>query len=358
MAFQREDASSSVVRQPEKKLCADSQFDRDVEPLFNSSVSRSPVLRLPPEITSEIFLHFLPTYPQFPPLSGILSPVILCQICGHWREIALSTPRLWRAIKLLLRPSQGELALLDCLTTWLARSGQSPLVLEIRTPRTPRPSEPKLLFLADCMQAITANRHRLDHLVLDVPFKHLSFLSGDMPLLRDLTISTRAAPDGTPILIDRAPALRNLVVSMFDVAFRQLPFAQLISLDVDYIFLAEGAEILREAKNLIDCRFTMCDDSTTTTSLPMIPAHQRLRHLTFCLPEDDVSIHSLLNELTLPVLSKLEVYEDGVTVDALVAFISRSQCRLEELRITYASLEEATYREALPSIPAIILEYD
>ncbi|KAJ7704168.1 hypothetical protein B0H16DRAFT_1902148 [Mycena metata] len=346
MTFQREDASSSVVRQPEKKLCA----DRDVEPLSNSSVSRSLVLRLPPEITSEIFLHFLPTYPEFPPLSGILSPVLLCQICGHWREIALSTPRLWRAIKLVLRSGQGELPLLKSLATWLERSGQSPLALEITTTIESK-------FLPDCMKTIAPHRHRLDHLVLDVPFEHLSFLSGDLPLLRDLTIGStyHAPPEDSSILINHAPALRNLVIPVFDVAFRQLPFGQLTSLDAEYIYLDECAEILREAKNLIDCRFTVCDDSTP--SLPMIPAHQRLRRLSFRL-EDGAHIDGLLNELTLPVLSKLEVYECGVSIDALVAFISRSQCTLEELRITSACFEEETYREALPSIPAIILERD
>ncbi|KAJ7932065.1 hypothetical protein B0H13DRAFT_809491, partial [Mycena leptocephala] len=54
-----------------------------------------PVLTLPNEIVSEIFMRFLPTYPRFPPFTGILSPTILTQICRKWREIALGTPALW-----------------------------------------------------------------------------------------------------------------------------------------------------------------------------------------------------------------------------------------------------------------------
>ncbi|KAJ7720010.1 hypothetical protein B0H16DRAFT_1739040 [Mycena metata] len=57
-----------------------------------------PVLTLPNELVSEIFLHFLPEYPRCPPLWGRLSPMTLTQICRQWREIAISTPRLWRAI--------------------------------------------------------------------------------------------------------------------------------------------------------------------------------------------------------------------------------------------------------------------
>ncbi|KAJ6577973.1 hypothetical protein B0H19DRAFT_1122031 [Mycena capillaripes] len=51
-----------------------------------------PVLTLPNEIISEIFIHFLPTYPFCPPLTGVLSPTILTHIFRRLREIALGTP--------------------------------------------------------------------------------------------------------------------------------------------------------------------------------------------------------------------------------------------------------------------------
>jgi hypothetical protein len=57
-----------------------------------------PVLTLPNEIVSEIFVHFLPDYPLLPPLTGLLSPTLLTHICRRWREIALGTPALWSAI--------------------------------------------------------------------------------------------------------------------------------------------------------------------------------------------------------------------------------------------------------------------
>ncbi|KAJ7701038.1 hypothetical protein B0H14DRAFT_2305838, partial [Mycena olivaceomarginata] len=54
-----------------------------------------PVLTLPNEIVSEIFVHFLPAFPQFPPPIGLLSPYLLCQICRKWRDIVFSTSALW-----------------------------------------------------------------------------------------------------------------------------------------------------------------------------------------------------------------------------------------------------------------------
>ncbi|KAJ6459557.1 hypothetical protein C8R45DRAFT_1030413 [Mycena sanguinolenta] len=59
-----------------------------------------PVLTLPKEIVAEIFVRFLPDYPSRPPLVGLHSPFLLTQICRPWREIASTTPTLWRAIPL------------------------------------------------------------------------------------------------------------------------------------------------------------------------------------------------------------------------------------------------------------------
>jgi hypothetical protein len=42
-------------------------------------------LTLPNEIVSEIFVHFVPPYPESPAFTGILSPATLSQICRQWR---------------------------------------------------------------------------------------------------------------------------------------------------------------------------------------------------------------------------------------------------------------------------------
>ncbi|KAJ7146177.1 hypothetical protein C8R44DRAFT_599326, partial [Mycena epipterygia] len=57
-----------------------------------------PVLKLPPEITSGIFVHCLPTLPSDPRL--LEAPLLLLGICKGWREIALQTPALWASFKI------------------------------------------------------------------------------------------------------------------------------------------------------------------------------------------------------------------------------------------------------------------
>ncbi|KAJ7894003.1 hypothetical protein B0H13DRAFT_1557430, partial [Mycena leptocephala] len=85
-----------------------------------------PVLTLPNEIISEIFIQFLPVYPLCPPFIGILSPNTLTQICHKWREVALATPALWRAIGLSDHRISFEQQR-HITVTWLKRSRHCPL---------------------------------------------------------------------------------------------------------------------------------------------------------------------------------------------------------------------------------------
>ncbi|KAJ7827093.1 hypothetical protein B0H13DRAFT_1657130, partial [Mycena leptocephala] len=57
-----------------------------------------PVLTLPYEITSRIFVACLPSDGVRP--SPDAAPLLLAQICRHWRKIALSTGELWCSVNL------------------------------------------------------------------------------------------------------------------------------------------------------------------------------------------------------------------------------------------------------------------
>ncbi|KAJ7501684.1 hypothetical protein B0H11DRAFT_1679953, partial [Mycena galericulata] len=90
----------------------------------------APILGLPHEMLAEIFYNFLPIYPMCSGLVGLQSPTLLSHVCRRWRNIALSLPRLWRAIKLhIVREPHPQQ--LDLLRTWLGRSGDHLLSIEI-----------------------------------------------------------------------------------------------------------------------------------------------------------------------------------------------------------------------------------
>ncbi|KAJ6481847.1 hypothetical protein C8R45DRAFT_313381 [Mycena sanguinolenta] len=82
-----------------KRSITELRAEQDIAQQRIDSFKYYPVLTLPNEIISEIFLHFLPAYPAYPPLFGTPSPTSLTQICRKWRGLALATPGLWRAIE-------------------------------------------------------------------------------------------------------------------------------------------------------------------------------------------------------------------------------------------------------------------
>jgi hypothetical protein len=120
---------SENLREPERALATLRAEKTQVQGRLDSY--KYPVLTLPNEIVSEIFVHFLPPYPQCPPLSGILSPNTLTRICRQWREVALATPALWRAIGLsdhrISFEQQHHITI-----NWLKRSRHCPLKFHCR----------------------------------------------------------------------------------------------------------------------------------------------------------------------------------------------------------------------------------
>ncbi|KAJ7473721.1 hypothetical protein B0H11DRAFT_1678411, partial [Mycena galericulata] len=90
-----------------------------------------PILDLPTETISEIFIQFLPTAPNRPLPHGFRSPALLTQICRRWLNIALATPSLWSALNLKLRDPSCLQPALELLQTWLARSRYLPLSISL-----------------------------------------------------------------------------------------------------------------------------------------------------------------------------------------------------------------------------------
>ncbi|KAF9265916.1 hypothetical protein L218DRAFT_845841, partial [Marasmius fiardii PR-910] len=103
----------------------------------------SPARRLFPELWSEIFLWCLPEHTlqhhlarrnaghNITDTSPSDAPLLLTRVCSSWREVALSTPKLWSNITYTVcRPSASK-SQLQRLETWLSRSGATPLSVVI-----------------------------------------------------------------------------------------------------------------------------------------------------------------------------------------------------------------------------------
>ncbi|KAJ7856544.1 hypothetical protein B0H13DRAFT_1727764, partial [Mycena leptocephala] len=271
-----------------------------------------PVLTLPNEIVSEIFVHFLPVYPKCPPPIGLLSPYLLCHICRKWRHIASATPALWRAISLPLRwPRNTEprqTLLLHILKLLLKSSGSC--LLSIRLDSDGMNDSACTLFA----RAITDHCARWEHLDLSIPWP-LNFLPREelpLPFLRSLRLGFDGENFTTTTTFLAAPLLQKVSLVRYRDAHGPIfPWSQLTVLSVDFIKPNKTIHLLNQLVNVVHCRLNIDLD----TEPILEPASWRdatlpyLETLIISAYRFIPGSRSLLDALTSPVLQRLQVTE-------------------------------------------------
>ncbi|KAJ7149291.1 hypothetical protein C8R43DRAFT_1193044 [Mycena crocata] len=199
------------------------------------------------EITSEIFIHFLPVYLISPPVRGLFSPIILTHICHQWREIALTTPALWRAINLnsgLESAAESK----ELLQAWITRSRTLPLSMDVRV------YEDMPLETAE-----TLGSHRLRWEFVKLWWLKAdalsTFFGGSMPVLRHLDLALRHIPT-PPFRFGDLPLLRSVTLySVLEGIW--LPWTQLTTLKLLDVYPFECTPILQQSVSLIHCELAL-----------------------------------------------------------------------------------------------------
>ncbi|KAJ7487377.1 hypothetical protein B0H11DRAFT_2015421 [Mycena galericulata] len=295
-----------------------------------------PVLTLPSEITAEIFTHFLPVYPLCPPSMGPRSPTRLTHICRPWREIALSTPWLWRGI------SKTEL-----LESWLTRSCSFPLSIKLDVLEY-------FLPVDKMTAALESHRARWEYIDLRIGLLPDTLLDGPMPFLRSQKVSDGHASCAIPI--HAAPRLQEMALHGVETrALVNMPCGHLTSLVLEAISLTQCKAILERCVNLIHCNMTALDSGYD--SVPRIKCASMKS-----LGKSSKSVERVpyLYAFDLPALCTLHVAEEFLgedPVSTLALFISRSGCKLRKVHISGdVSISEAVYRQSFPTIPRFCIE--
>ncbi|KAJ7257075.1 hypothetical protein C8J57DRAFT_1074686 [Mycena rebaudengoi] len=318
-----------------------------------------PFLTLPAEIMSEIFIAFLPDYPECPPMSGLHSPALLGQVCRHWREIAFDTPWLWRAIKLYLWNKYS----LEALKAWLSRSKCCSLSLSLRKSDTRTFSD-----LSPFTDVLISHAARWEYVQLMLPYEQeYHWIEAPFPLLRHLTIAptTYGTEGGPKRLFGDTPQLESVVFgSLSNSPPLVLPWSQLTIIDAEMVTPIAAVAILQQARALIGFCCTLWDDVIVPGAVPPL---LHLQSLIICdvdglgdnLFQDPQRL--LLNALITPALRHLSFSERELGIEpisTITSLLSRSHCSLDSLHVTRSSLPEADYRVAFPSIKAIELSMD
>ncbi|KAJ7135207.1 hypothetical protein C8R43DRAFT_621682 [Mycena crocata] len=334
---------------------ADSTGGGATEPGLSVESDSYDVLTLPNEIVSEIFMHFLPEYPLCPPPTGLLSPALLTRICRTWREIAVQTPPLWRAFKFKKdrRSIHGhDEEMIRLSKTWLERSGSCPLSIEADDDEADDGS-PHILFdvVFPHLERLEYARLKASHFVRH-PFPV-------MPALRrlHLKLDVPGQPEFPSLPMLRAVSLGYLLTEDDPESIIVLPWAQLTSLSLQWVFPAECTPILQQAVNLVHCELAIQNpDFGRTSSEPDVEL-LRLESLVLISGQVGQFDTHCLGTFIVPALHTLHISGGFLTPDpiaTLTSFIANSGCKLQKLCIAgNRVLPKTTFRNAFPGIPKL-----
>ncbi|KAJ7633173.1 hypothetical protein FB45DRAFT_1148727 [Roridomyces roridus] len=311
-----------------------------------------PVLTLPTEITSEIFIRFVPWHSR---LVDYNSPAFLLQICRHWRDVALTTPALWSSFWLCIYDEPVQIQLRK-LQTWLQRSKDYPLSFHIQCVYGPRHQA-----MDPIIDAVVSHASRWQHVNIFLPsIEKFGRLVGPMPLLRSACVDVEDWGRGKEAtvavaLFTEAPNLKHAFLHvLFEPSRLALPWSQLTTLTAEFLFPAQAIEILCNAKLLQYCSMTIrlsghsytAEHSSAVPSFPPLP----LRTLRLLADSDDPGLEmpALFKAFTLPALQCLYVDEQFLQPDPIAslrdAFCS---CGFPQKTIIWNS-RLSTYKTAFP----------
>jgi hypothetical protein len=315
----------------------------------------SPVRRIPSELISMIFLWCLrnEVHREY----AVNAPWVLGWVCREWRDIALSTQKLWSEPKLCLfkQPSKADIAL---ATNWLIRAGRCPLSITIS---------------GDCKTAHPVLTMVLNHselwesLDLHLPFPIIrQFAAAKNRLLRLQKLSLRFKTGNQHmVMLDTfqvASQLRHVCLGDGAVfSFIKIPWRQLTSIHTTWQDFDSAIGTLQQCPNLVECNMGVLWSQAPARHSPVRLA--RLQTLHIRGPAE------FFDYLALPALHALHVAcnfgashhpspQPGYKswLPRFISLLSRSSCALEMLSIRLGArpLDGDDLVQLLEHIPSLV----
>ncbi|KAJ7672391.1 hypothetical protein DFH06DRAFT_1467857 [Mycena polygramma] len=267
-------------------------------------------------------------------------------ICRRWRDIALATPGLWRAISFSLwNPKRHEQAL-RLLELSLYRSGSYLLSIELK--------DHHAVDMYQFCRTIAKQRARWEHLALCIERPLSDLPTGDIPLpfLRTLKLGW-SAPYSTATTFLAAPLLQKVSIKGYlDTYGSIFPWSQITVLSVQRISIEECADLLPQLVNIVRCRLDV-QSAADRPSWNVTLTH--LETLILNSPSESMQ-RDMLATLTLPALRRIHLSEGLLNyTDPLTELVSRSGCSLQELCIPHTGY--ISRRMCLAAFPSTAIFY-
>ncbi|KAJ7636744.1 hypothetical protein FB45DRAFT_1056038 [Roridomyces roridus] len=270
-----------------------------------------PVLTLPHDIVSEIFLQCIDGY-------EIGIPVTLASVCSPWRAVALHTHGIWTQFEARLGQDRNPQPVEDLFRIYVSRSGSLPLDIRMHGPDSRKPTHENMFrLLGEC-----STRWR------NVTFSPTS----DVSAWRQVGLY--------PNLLD-APNLVEVGFLEMNVPAEwrfSFPWSQLTILRFNHVGLLGCIKILEHTPNLELLEVESEDYMERAISPPRALLLPRLHTLILRLCESQ----RILPHLILPVLREIDIGDYAIWWwrSETQELLTRSGCALETLRLSFTNIDD------------------
>lgn len=301
-----------------------------------------PMHRLPPEILSEIFQQSIRTS-EFDRYEIDKMPLRLAGVCGRWRSVTLSTPRLWSSISSVVQPKylKSDTSLVNM---WLSRSGRTPLSINLSCRKNYVNNMRSLMeqFVSQCERWQNVHLSLSANMIRSLlPARHR------IHNLKNLLISS-VRSQGVHELLDMfksAPLLRRFTIGhgIFPLLF-QIPWEQLQELELNGCRSGqESLDILQLTRNIRRCIISV--ESLHTTHRRRSVKLPELQSMIIFTADDP---KPLLAALELPVVEYLLIKTNSFSFNAPVPWTATAD--LTSL-LSRGSLQKLTFVSGVAAHP-------
>ncbi|KAJ6537624.1 hypothetical protein B0H19DRAFT_1316294 [Mycena capillaripes] len=198
------------------------------------------------------------------------------------------------------------------------------------------------------LSVVVPHRERWEYLSLCLSRAYPA-IKGSMPVLRHLDLTFF---EGNVVLTSHnVPLLRAVVLNHVAASSTILPWRQLTSMTLLRVEPRDCVPILQQTSNLVHCRLKLWTNGSIVDHPGPDIVLAFLESLFLTCSFGGI-VKGFLNTFILPDLRALEIpgrFIEMNPIGSLESFISKSGCKLQEVRITGQS--DKSYRDAFPSIP-------
>jgi hypothetical protein len=208
---------------------------------------------------------------------------------------------------------------------------------------------------SEVLAALVPHRARWEYLKLHLVQSRLPTIESRLPLLRCLDLEFDTIPPMVTVFPE-VPLLRIVTLDTFAASSVVLPWTQLTALTLRIISFSRCVPILQQAPNLVQCELNLFYDPDEDDQPKADITLSCLESLALGNLDFGPVVGYLQNFIT-PTLVRLqipEIYLGEHPTDSLMSFISKSDCKLQEMCVTgRRSVTKDLYRAAFPSIPKL-----